>query len=67
MRLPLSSRLAMPQAAASPPKLYRRNSVGGQALQQWQNQGKHTTIHVAFELERHVSIDQLKQAVETKL
>ena len=57
----------MSQATASPPKLYRRNSAGGQALQQWQNQGKHTTIHVAFELERHVSIDQLKQAVETKL
>ena len=32
------------------PALYRRNSAGGQALHRWQQSGKHTTIHIVYEL-----------------
>ena len=49
-------------------KRYRRNSAGGMALHHWQQkQGKHTTIHVVYELERPIAVADLTAAVDEKL
>ena len=47
--------------------LYRRKSAGGQALHHWQLTGKHTTIHIVYEMEGALTAEALAGAIETKL
>ena len=48
-------------------RLYKRNSAGGQALHHWQQTGKHTTIHIVYELDQNITAAALTSAIEEKL
>ena len=47
--------------------MHRRNSAGGQALEHWQRTGKLTTIHIVYELDGPLTVEQLKVAIDEKL
>ncbi len=49
-------------------KKHRRSSAGGQALHRWQcKHGKHTTIHIVYELDQPITKEALTELIDVAL